>query len=423
MRTWRRRVYDRLPHRLRGPTRSTADALTQLRGELDRRRRSRVALPSEPDPGAEAGTILVIDDHIPEHDVHAGALTVLHYLEILLGEGRYVLFHPDDGVRAEPYAGRLERLGVRLLASDADAEGWLAAHGRRLDWVMLSRPHVARHWLRTIRRSSDTRVAYLAHDLHHVRERRRYDATGDRDALSESRRLLEIEQQLFRDVDAVLTFSPDEVPVITALAPAAHVRVVTPAFYAEPEPTASAMVRPPLEDRRDVIFVGAFDHLPNVDAAIVLVREVMPLVWASFPDTRVILVGGHVPAQVSALASDRVEVSGHVASLEPYWARARLSIAPLRYGSGVKGKIIASLEAGVPVVTTAIGNEGIGLRDGREVLLGATPTQLAAATTALLTDAEQARSVAAAGTAVLEQRFSADRVRQDLLAALEVGPG
>jgi glycosyltransferase involved in cell wall biosynthesis len=368
-------------------------------------------------------TILVVDDHIPEHDVHAGALTVLHYLEIMRGEGRGVAFHPDDGVRGEPYAGRLERLGIRVLDSDADTEHWLEANGRRLDVAMLSRPHVARRWLRSVRRSSDARVLYLAHDLHHVRERRRFDATADPDALSESRRLLEIEQQLFREVDVVLTFSPDEVPTITALAPAADVRVVAPAFYAVsgaalgPRPA-----RPPFDDRHDVVFVGAFDHLPNVDAALVLVEDVMPLVWASFPGCRAILIGDHVPARVSALASDRVEVTGHVASLDPYWARARLSVAPLRFGSGVKGQIIASLEAEVPVVTTAIGNEGIGLRDGSEVLLGETPTQLADAVMSLLADAELARSLAEAGAAVLEQRFSEDRVRRDLLAALEARP-
>jgi glycosyltransferase involved in cell wall biosynthesis len=171
-----------------------------------------------------------------------------------------------------------------------------------------------------------------------------------------------------------------------------------------------------------VVFVGAFDHLPNVDATLVLVEDVMPVVWASFPGCRAILIGDHVPARVSALASDRVEVTGHVASLDPYWARARLSVAPLRFGSGVKGKIIASLEAEVPVVTTAIGNEGIGLRDGSEVLLGETPTQLADAVMSLLADAELARSLAETGAAVLEQRFSEDRVRRDLLAALEARP-
>ena len=105
-------------------------------------------------------------------------------------------------------------------------------------------------------------------------------------------------------------------------------------------------------------------------------------------------------------------------SLDAYWNRARVSVAPLRFGSGVKGKIIASLEAGVPVVTTAIGNEGIGLTDGREALLGDTPDELAEHVMSLLGDAELAESLAAAGSAVLRQRFSSDRVRLDLVEAL-----
>ncbi len=93
-------------------------------------------------------------------------------------------------------------------------------------------------------------------------------------------------------------------------------------------------------------------------------------------------------------------------------------MAPLQFGSGTKGKIISSLEAGVPVVTTPIGNEGIGLLDGGEVLLGDTAAELASHVMALLDDDELARSIAAAGTAVLNERFSQERVRRDLMAAL-----
>ncbi len=297
--SWRRRAYDRLPDRLRGPTSAAFGQAAGLRRALRPRSARRSVLPPF-QPGA-SGTILVIDDHIPEFDVHAGALTVWHYLEILCGEGLGVYFRPDDGLRAEPYATALEDLGVQLLLDDVDAHDWIGAYGRDLDWVLLSRPHVARQWLRVVRASSSARVLYLAHDLHYLRERRRHEATGDPHALSESRRLLEIERALFRDVDTVVTFSPDEEPLIRALAPKVDVRVVTPAFYSQrPRPAGIRGGRTPLAQRHDVVFVGAFDHLPNVDAAEVLVNEVMPLVWTSFPDTRVVLIGGHVPEEIES---------------------------------------------------------------------------------------------------------------------------
>lgn len=431
MTSFRRRAYDRLPDPLRRPTRVVFDRMVALGETIGRRARTRslvagadgeagldAAWMAEPAGPDVRGTILVVDDQVPEYDVHAGALTVFHYLKILREERLRVIFRPHDGLRREPYASELERLGVGLLLGGTALDDWLEAHGSAIDWVILSRPLVARRNLRRVRRTTQATVLYLDHDLHFLREQRRYDATRDAEALSESRRLLEIETDLFRGVDVVLTFSPDEIARIEALAPQTTVHVVTPAFYERSGAKASSAATVPMAERTDIVFVGAFDHLPNVDAAATLVREVMPLVWQSVPDAHVSLIGGHVPDEVRDLASELVAVTGHVPSLDPYWSRARMSVAPLRFGSGVKGKIIASLEAGVPVVTTPIGNEGIGLADGREALLGETPGELAEHVVTLLGDAELAESLADAAAAVLQQRFSSDRVREDLVAAL-----
>jgi glycosyltransferase involved in cell wall biosynthesis len=144
----------------------------------------------------------------------------------------------------------------------------------------------------------------------------------------------------------------------------------------------------------------------------------MPLVWERVPDARVLLVGGYVTPEVAALASRRVEVTGHAPDLAPLWARARMSVSPLRYGAGVKGKIVSSLEAGVPVVTTAVGNEGIRLAAGVEALIGETPAELAAHVLALYADPARATALAEAGRRVVHERFSVARARADLFAAL-----
>ncbi len=92
--------------------------------------------------------------------------------------------------------------------------------------------------------------------------------------------------------------------------------------------------------------------------------------------------------------------------LAPYYAAARLSLSPLRYGAGVKGKVVGSLQAGVPVVTTLIGSEGIGLRDGIEALIGSTASEIAECAIRLFEDAELCARLAAAGEAVVRERFS-----------------
>ena len=177
----------------------------------------------------------------------------------------------------------------------------------------------------------------------------------------------------------------------------------------------------PLARRRDIVFLGAYDHPPNFDAAIVLVRDIMPLVWERVPDARVMLVGDCVPPEVAALAGERVEVTGHVPDLGVVWQRARMSVSPLRYGAGVKGKIIEALRAGVPVVTTPLGNEGIALESGVEALIGVTPSEIAAYVIHLYEDPDALVALATAGHRVIRERFSRERARADILDALGSG--
>ena len=111
-------------------------------------------------------------------------------------------------------------------------------------------------------------------------------------------------------------------------------------------------------------------------------------------------------------------MTGFVPLLEPFYARARLSVSPLRYGAGVKGKIVGALQAGVPVVTTGCGNEGIQLRDGDEALIGETAADIAASMLTLLEDDALCRRLALAGNDVVRTRFSKTLARNVLLGLL-----
>ncbi|MBE7212829.1 MAG: glycosyltransferase, partial [Gluconacetobacter diazotrophicus] len=143
-------------------------------------------------------------------------------------------------------------------------------------------------------------------------------------------------------------------------------------------------------------------------------------VWRDHPDATALIVGNEPPAEVRALADadPRVLVTGFVPELEPWYARSRVSLSPLRYGAGVKGKIVGAMQQGLPVVTTACGNEGIQLRNGVEALIADDAAGLAAAVSALLSDPDRCRDLAVAGAAVVRERFSAERARSVLLALL-----
>jgi hypothetical protein len=140
--------------------------------------------------------------------------------------------------------------------------------------------------------------------------------------------------------------------------------------------------------RQDILFVGGFQHPPNVDGIRWFVSEVWPLVRRELPEARLHIAGSNTPVEVTSLASDSVIVHGWVPDLDPLLDRARVSVAPLRVGAGVKGKINQAMSYGLPVVATSIAVEGMNLEQERQVLIADAPDAFARALTRLYLDGE-----------------------------------
>jgi glycosyltransferase involved in cell wall biosynthesis len=181
-------------------------------------------------------------------------------------------------------------------------------------------------------------------------------------------------------------------------------------------------VRPavtPVERREGLLFVGGFEHPPNSDAALSLVQEVMPLVWREL-EIGVGIVGADPPSEIEALASPLVDVKGWVPDLDPLLDSARALVAPLTYGAGLKGKVTQALAVGLPVVTTPVGAEGLDAIDGKHMLIGETPEELAERVLRVVRDDELWRRLSAAGQELARDRCSrtvmADRLRELLYA-------
>ncbi len=364
---------------------------------------------------AAAGTILVMEDRVPEPDKNAGAAAIAQYVALLVSLGLRVVYYPHDGRVPQPYTAALEQQGVEVLHHPVVLQDWLRENGRFLDYVWSSRPYVSGHLIDQLRRDTGAPILYLTHDLHYLREMRRHALDRDPMALDEATRVRGIELGIFAKVDCILTFSKDEAQVIRAAVPQATVRVLPLFFYEGMQATSDAAG---FAERRKLLFVGGFNHVPNVDAALWLVREIMPALWRTHPDAQVSIVGAEPPEELRALAGPLVHIAGHVPDLAQSYAEARVSVNPLRFGAGVKGKIVASLAVGLPVVTTPIGNEGIRLEDGVEGLIGDTPDTIAAHIATLLDDDARCRDLAAAGAAVIARRFSRASARAAVAEAL-----
>jgi glycosyltransferase involved in cell wall biosynthesis len=352
----------------------------------------------------------------------------------LLGLGARVVFMPDNLTPHQPHTRLLQQLGVEVLYGPIDTNLELGTIGPELSMVILARPHVAGRWMDVLTACAPSAtIVYDTVDLHWLRESRRIDGLGDvlsngqdrvNDTLPAKARVLrELELAMIRAADVSLAITDEEREQIRRDVPGADVRVIPNIHAVEP------LVLPP-EDRSGILFVGSFEHTPNVDAAVYLAKDIMPRVWRELgSDVRLSIVGATPPPEVLSLASPVVDVLGWVEDLESLLESSRLMLAPLRYGAGMKGKITQSLAAGLPVVTTPIGAEGLGDHvawetqiEGAPLLVAETPADLAARAVEVYRDADLWRSLSRCGQQLIIERCSPEVVAcrlQELLRAHE----
>ena len=172
-------------------------------------------------------------------------------------------------------------------------------------------------------------------------------------------------------------------------------------------------------DRRDLAFIGGYRHPPNVDAVLYLVETLWPGIRQRLPGARLHIVGTDAPPAIRAITGDGVVYRGHVADLADVLDQVRLTVAPLRFGAGQKGKVVSSLGAGGPCVLTTIAAEGMGLIDGTHALVRDEPRAFADAVVRLYEDAETWTRLSDAGLDLAREAFSLDRGREALVEALE----
>jgi glycosyltransferase involved in cell wall biosynthesis len=162
--------------------------------------------------------------------------------------------------------------------------------------------------------------------------------------------------------DCVIVHSSAEAELLQRMSPGTDVRVIP--WTVEPRG-----VRKVTTKRPGLAFIGGYRHPPNVDAANWAAHSIMPLLRQQVPEVELLLVGSHMPDEVAALAASDILPVGFVPSLDDIFARVRLTIAPLRYGAGLKGKVLESMAAGVPCVMTTIAAEGLNLPAGLRSLV------------------------------------------------------
>jgi GT2 family glycosyltransferase/glycosyltransferase involved in cell wall biosynthesis len=357
---------------------------------------------------ARRRTVLVVDSATPRPDRDSASLRLVNVMRVLREEGAHVVFMPVDGGHDGDYTRALQQLGVEAWYAPflGNVPAWLRAQGSRFDTVLVCRHYVLRELLPLLRRHApQARIVFDTVDLHYLRERRGAQLSADPVQARSAERTRTLELDLVERVDATLVVSDAERALLAQDAPSASVDILSNLH----QPAGPGR---PFAQRHDLVFVGGFRHPPNVDAVQWFVSEVFPRIRARLPGVRFHCIGSDVPAFIQALSGQPdVEIHGYVADLAPYMDGARIAVAPLRFGAGVKGKINLSMAHGQPVVATTCASEGMHLRDGDNVLVADTAEGFADAVIRLYDDPMLWQRLADNGRVNVEQHFSLDAGR------------
>ncbi len=233
----------------------------------------------------------------------------------------------------------------------------------------------------------------------------------------QARKMARFEAALARRYDALIAVSARDAATLRGRFGA----VSTPTIVTGVDLDFFAYSAPPNPDRpgNRIVFTGVMDSPANIDGVEFLIRDIWPLVLATRPDAHAVIVGRNPPAGLLALAhaqAPQMTLTGFVDDIRPYLSAADISVIPLRVGGGTRIKAFESMAVGRPVVSTAIGIEGLDLTPDVNFLAADTPSDFAAAIVRLLNDANLRQALASAGRDLLQQRFSWAHVAREFEA-------
>ena len=365
-------------------------------------------------PSSGRKKILVIDHHLPMHDRDSGSLRMFQILKLLHELGHRVTFLPDNLADIPPYAADLQKRGIKVIHHPyvKKIRDYLIAHGAELDVVILSRCQFARKHIGDVRLyAPQSRVIFDTVDLHFLREESEARLTGDSETRLKAQETKQWEYDLIEQSDETWVVSSTEQRLLQEMVPNKSIQLVSNIIDVPGS-------RTPFTLRRDLLFIGGFQHPPNIDAVLFFLKDIYPLVSESLGDAKFYIIGDKAPPEIVALANEKIIVAGLQRDVSPFFDSVRLSVAPLRFGAGVKGKINQSMAFGVPVVATSLAVDGTGLRDREDILVADQPDDFARAILELYQSEQLWNIISENGVKKTRALYSTDAAREKLQCLL-----
>lgn len=352
--------------------------------------------------------VVVFDERVPSPDRDAGSLRMFLILKTL-ATWAHVIFVPFNRPQSLDYERALWKEGIET--SDAVDYQQVLRRGN-VTAAIVSRPSMGEVFIRRIRHvAPGVVIVFDMVDTHFVRFRREHEITGEARALADAIRYQKLETALARRSDIVWCASGEDKQAMEREVRGRPIEVV---------PTIHELRRHgnPFDERENLLFIGNLAHRPNDDAVLFFMCEVFPLLRQMLPGVQLNIIGDNPSPAIAAFNSADVQIRGYVPDVEPYLCTARVFIAPLRFGAGIKGKIGEAMAYGVPVVTTTIGAEGFGLTHELDVMIADDPVSFAAAVGRLYSERDLWERVARNGRLRIEKNFTPDVVAETINRSL-----
>ncbi len=360
---------------------------------------------------SKRSNILIVEACMITPDQDSGSVRMLNLIRMLLNDGHHVSFVADNLDGDAKYAAALTTMGVEVLHGRfaGSVKNVLRQRGATLDTIVFCRYYIAIQYVNTVRTlAPHARIVFDTVDLHYLREEREATLTGEAAMHRSAASTRSKEIAVMEKCDITVVVSAVEKALLAKLLPHVHVEVIS---NINPPATESqaGLATTNVQDfdlRQGILFIGGFRHPPNVDAIKWYVTHVLPLLRELLPNVVTTVVGSHMPAEITTLQRDSLLIKGFVPDTALLLRAARVSIAPLRYGSGVKGKINEAMNHGIPVVATSSAVEAMQLQDGLDVLVADSAADFAHAIARLHTDAALWAQLSAAGRINVQTHFS-----------------
>lgn len=359
--------------------------------------------------------VLIFDACTPTPDQDSGSLRMMNLMKIFQELDYQVSFIPENMAHFEQYTSSLQQMGVECIYAPTYSSpvDYLSQMGQYFDVVLLSRYYVAAPVMDMIRDyCPKAQLLFDTVDLHYLREQRMAEVADDNKQLAAAQDTKGKELAVAKACDTTLVVSPYEQSVLAEETPELNVQILSNIHevYGCLKPYA---------ERKDLVFIGGYQHTPNVDGILWFVDAIWPAIKKAIPEIQLHIVGSKAPKEVEALGDSKgIVFHGFVEDIEPVMSDYRIAVAPLRFGAGVKGKVNMSMSYGQPVVGTAVAVEGMYTTHGEDVMMSDDERVFAQHVIKLYQDEALWNQISQGGLKNVERWFSFNAAKKQIQAIL-----